>query len=105
MVLKTKYIFHAPSGGPYDPDNWYRRVLKTFMFDLHQEYPWIQQLTTHELRHTRTTILKNDGVDLFSIARLLGHVDLNMMAKRYAHDDLDALRKAIGVDTTYLDVV
>jgi integrase len=95
--VRTKFIFHGPTGGPYDPNNWYRRVLHGFMRDLHEEYPEVRMLTTHELRHTRATLLKDEGTDIFSISRLLGHCDLNMLAKRYAHDNVEALRKALGL--------
>jgi integrase len=94
---KPSLVFHAPDGGPHDPRNWYRRVLVRFMRDLHEEHPGVPILTTHELRHTRATLLKDEGVDIFSISRLLGHVDLNMLAKRYAHDNVETLRKALGV--------
>lgn len=107
-TVAPKYIFHAPQGGPFDPNNRYKRVLLPFMVDLHEVHPDVKLLTTHELRHTRATLLNNKGVSLLSIARLLGHADLNMLAKRYAHNDLDALRQAIGIDELYdqyLDVV
>jgi integrase len=67
------------------------------MRDLHEDHPEVPILTTHELRHTRTTLLKDAGTDLFSIARLLGHVDVNMLIKRYAHDNVETLRKTLGV--------
>ena len=95
--IPTKYIFHAPSGCAYAPDNWYKRVLKKFMKDLHEEQPNIPMLTTHELRHTRATLLTHhENVDLFSIAELLGHKDLKMIRERYVHSDTEALRRALG---------
>lgn len=94
---KQEYIFHAPHGGPYDPTNWYRRVERKFMADLHLAHPEVPTLTTHELRHTRATLLKNSGTDLFSVARLLGHRNLDMLAKRYAHDDVGALKEALKI--------
>ncbi len=97
LKVRPTYIFHAPKGGPYDPNNWYRRVLCRFMRDLHEAHPEVGILTTHELRHTRATLLKNQGKDIFSIARLLGHSDLDMLSKRYAHDDLEALRASLGL--------
>lgn len=95
--IHPKHIFCAPDGGAYDPRNWYRRVLQRFMRDLHED-TGVSMLTTHELRHTRATLLKDSGADLFSIARLLGHSDLNMLAKRYAHDNVETLRKALSID-------
>lgn len=97
MPTHTKYIFHAPDGGAHDPRNWYRRVLKRFMRDAHED-TGVPMLTTHELRHTRATLLKDDCVDLFAISRLLGHSDLNMLAKRYAHDNVETLRKALHIN-------
>lgn len=96
-IVHPEYIFHAPQGGPYDPNNWYRRVLIPFMVALHTAHPEVPMLTTHELRHTRATLLKDQRKDLFSIARLLGHCNLNMLAQRYAHDNVEALRVALGV--------
>ena len=96
-VIITKHIFHAPQGGPYSPDNWYKRVLKKFMRDLHEEYPDIPILTTHELRHTAATYLaRHKKIDLLSLADLLGHKDLKMLRERYIHPDTNALRDALG---------
>lgn len=92
----TVHIIHSPEGKPYDPTNWYRRSFKPFMRDCYMA-TGITQLTPHELRHTRATLLKDDGVDIFSIARLLGHSNLDMLAKRYAHDNVETVRKALGL--------
>lgn len=97
-TIHTQFIFHAPDGGAFDPTNWYKRVLKRFMSDLQEAHPEVRTLTTHELRHTRATLLKDEGTDLFSIARLLGHCNLKMLTKRYAHDNVEALRVALKVE-------
>lgn len=91
------YIFHAPHGGPFSPTNWYHRRFKSFMDELCNEHPEIPPLTPHEFRHTRATLLKDEGKDIYSIARLLGHRDLNMLSKRYAHDNVEALRQALDI--------
>lgn len=93
----TEYIFHSPQGEPFVPKNWTNRVFKPFMQDLHAAHPEVPVLNPHELRHTRATLWKDDGVDLFSIAKLLGHSDLDMLAKRYAHNNVDTLKKALGI--------
>lgn len=97
LPVITEYIFHAPSGGPFTPMNWTNRVFKPFMDALHAKHPEVPPLNPHELRHTRATLWKDDGVDLFSIAKLLGHADLDMLAKRYAHNNIDTLKKALGL--------
>lgn len=95
--VATEYIFHAPHGGPFSPTNWYHRVFMPWMYDFCALHPDIPPLSPHELRHTRATLLKDEGKDIYSIARLLGHRNLDMLAKRYAHDNVDALRRALDV--------
>ena len=90
-------IFCNSLGRAKEPDNWYKREFKPFMKDLHAAYSNIPILTTHELRHTRATLLNYQGVDLYTISRLMGHCDLTMLSKRYLHDDVDAMRKKIGI--------
>jgi hypothetical protein len=65
---------------------------------MHAVHPDIPILNPHELRHTRATLWKDDGVDLYTIAKLLGHVDLDMLSKRYAHNSIAALKKALKYD-------
>ncbi|MEA5142799.1 MAG: tyrosine-type recombinase/integrase [Oscillibacter sp.] len=94
---KTNYVFKSKTGGPKCPNNWYKREYRKFMKDLKREYPDIKILTPHELRHTRATLLVQQGVDLYTVAHLLGHCDLSMLSKRYLHSDVNAMRKAIGL--------
>lgn len=98
VAIEPKYVFHSPTGGPYSPNNWYKREYSVFMDDLQKAHPEIKRLTPHELRHTRATLSANDDdVDLFQLAKLLGHSDLNMLIKRYAHTDVEAMRKALKI--------
>lgn len=97
--LQTEFIFHSPSGLPERPNNWMHRVYTPIMESMHQAYPEIPILSPHELRHTRATLWKDAGVDLFTIAKTLGHGDLDMLAKRYAHDNLEVRRAALGLDS------
>ena len=93
----TRFVFYSPQGGVYSPKNWYRRVYKAFMEDMIAAHPDVPPLHPHELRHTCATLWKDNGVDLFSIAKLLGHCDLDMLAKRYGHNNVDTLKKALGL--------
>jgi integrase len=54
-------------------------------------------LTPHELRHTRASIWVNDGENIFAVADVLGHADLKMLRKRYAHADVESTRKLLGI--------
>lgn len=50
-------------------------------------------LTPHELRHTYGTLLREKGVDIYTIQKVLGHSDISTTAKIYVHNDIDVLRK------------
>ncbi len=50
----------------------------------------------HDIRHTFATRLRRHGVALEDIPDLLGHECL-AMTKRYAHNDLERLHKAVGL--------
>ena len=96
----TEYVFYNHFGRIYNPDNWYLHTYKPFMAAFHnyclKEYKEdIPILTPHELRHTCATLWKDNGVDIFSIAKLGGWVDLDMLAKRYAHNNVETLRKEL----------
>jgi len=42
-------------------------------------------VTLREVRHTYASTLAQRGVDLLTISKLLGHADVNITARRYAH--------------------
>ena len=65
----------------------FRKVLKTAQ---------IEKIRFHDLRHCFCSYLRQNGVDLHTIAVLAGHRDLRM-TKRYAHLNVDSLRDAIKV--------
>lgn len=95
--ITTEFIFHSPSGRPERPNNWMHRIYTPVMEAMHAAHEDIPILSPHELRHTRATLWKDAGVDLFTIAKTLGHGDLDMLAKRYAHDNLELRRSALGL--------
>jgi integrase len=49
----------------------------------------------HDLRHSAASELIRQGVDLFTVGRILGHSDSRSTA-RYAHHALEALTDAVG---------
>lgn len=98
--VETEYVFYNRFGNIYNPDSWYTHTYIPFMKAFHEyclrEYKEdIPILHPHELRHTCATLWKDRGVDIFSIAKLGGWSDLDMLAKRYAHNNVDTLRKEI----------
>lgn len=50
----------------------------------------------HDLRHTFATRLVQAGVDLYKVAKLLGHKDIRM-TQRYAHHYPESLRDGVEV--------
>lgn len=94
--IHPNYIFHSPEGHAYCPDNWYKWVLLKFMNDLHKA-TGVRKLTTHELRHTRASLLINNDKNIFAVASLMGHADLKMLRQRYVHQSADDVRTALGL--------
>lgn len=54
----------------------------------------IANLRFHDLRHTFATRMANAGVDIFTLAELLGHSDIRI-TKRYAHGTEETKRQAV----------
>lgn len=50
----------------------------------------------HDLRHTYGSYLRQNGVDIHTISKLMGHRDLRM-SQRYAHLSAENLREAISM--------
>lgn len=90
----SPYLIPGPDGGLMRPDTWSRR-LKTEMDRMAQRHKDMPRLTAHELRHTHGTYLRRHGVDIYSIAKILGHKDVEVTARIYVHNELNELRKAL----------
>ena len=87
--IQAKVVFFNQVGKKIDINNLgrsFREVLKKAR---------IENFTFHGLRHTFATRLAQAGIDIFKIAKLLGHRDIRM-TQRYAHHCPESLR--IGVD-------
>lgn len=72
------------------------------MRDMHNYYAEqgieIPKLHPHELRHTRATLWVNKGLNLYAIANVLGHSDLKMLRKRYAHENVESTREMLNIN-------
>ncbi|WP_110815832.1 tyrosine-type recombinase/integrase [Pseudoroseicyclus aestuarii] len=53
-----------------------------------------RDVTPHVLRHTAATWSVADGVDLWEVAGMLGHKDVNMIKRVYGHHSPDFMRGA-----------
>ena len=56
----------------------------------------IEDFHFHDLRHTFATRLAQNGVDIYTISKLLGHKDIRM-TERYSHRSPESLRDGIQV--------
>lgn len=56
----------------------------------------IKKFRFHDLRHTFATRLAQSGIDIFMIAKLLGHKDIRM-TQRYAHHCPESLRHGVNI--------
>lgn len=45
----------------------------------------VKKIRIHDLRHSHATILINNGINIVSVSRRLGHSDVNMTLKNYTH--------------------
>jgi site-specific recombinase XerD len=60
----------------------------------------LQNLHFHDLRHTFATRLAQAGIDLYRIAKLLGHNDVST-TQRYAHHCPESLRSGVDILNEY----
>ena len=95
FVVKTR------SGNPCSPRTWSTRHYQVFMSDMQNYYfsrgIHIPIYSPHQLRHTRASIWVNSNINLYAIAKVLGHADLDMLRKRYAHSDVEQLRLLLNI--------
>lgn len=95
----AEYVICNQHGTICTPSTWHERHYKVFMQDMKRYYDAydieIPILNPHELRHTRTSLWVNSDVNLYAVASVMGWADLKMLRKRYAHPDIDKIRKAI----------
>jgi integrase len=88
-----EYIFHK---GKDLPEMWKLKPASMFRepFDQARKAAGLEHITRHSLRHTAATHMLAAGVDIRTLAAVLGHKTLQMVL-RYTHPDEAALRKAV----------
>jgi integrase len=85
--IKCPYVFHD-NGEPYTSN----RV--RLAFERARERVGMSDFRFHDLRHEFASQLVKSGVDIYRVQRLLGHKD-SRMTQRYAHLEVEDLRKAV----------
>ena len=95
------FVIHNKFNEVLNPRTWQRRHYDVFMKDMHNAFLDqnidIPIYNPHRLRHSKASEWVNDGLNLYAIAKTLGHSDLNMLKKRYAHSDLEEVRNLLNI--------
>jgi integrase len=76
----TALAFPNESGGPLDPNNLRRRVLKPLVEEV--DAPWAG---FHTFRHTFASLHLSQGTNLLQLSRALGHHSPAFTLTRYTH--------------------
>ena len=88
----TDFVFLTDTGTPFQK----RHVLHTLKRILKNTGLTDKEYTVHELRHGYGSILYQEGVDLFSISKLLRHADIQTTANIYLETTPDTLKNALA---------
>ena len=88
--IRSSYVFASEAGTKI-----LRRNLLRAFYNV-VERAKIEDFRFHDLRHTFATRLAQAGVDLYKIAKLLGHKDIKM-TQRYSHHYPESLRDGVEV--------
>ncbi|OGP25111.1 MAG: hypothetical protein A2X93_06150 [Deltaproteobacteria bacterium GWC2_56_8] len=88
--IRNSYVFASEAGSKI-----LRRNLLRAFYNV-VDRAKIEDFRFHDLRHTFATRLAQAGVDLYKIAKLLGHKDIKM-TQRYSHHYPESLRDGVEV--------
>jgi integrase len=70
-------------------------------FQRHRERAGLPQMRFHDLRDTAATLMIRGGVDVRTVADILGHADPAMTLRRYAHVLPDMRERAANLIDSY----
>ena len=87
---KSLYVFRDEKGKSYNSKNVYRVFKKSL------KQAGIEDFRFHDLRHCFASWNRQAGVDIYTLAELMGHKDTKM-TMRYAHITPAHLTRAIGL--------
>lgn len=84
-----EHVFHTRTGGKISDVRWaFQRALKV---------AGIANFRFHDLRHTAISYMIMNGIDLKTVAELVGHTTAEMVDKRYGHLSPDHKRIAAEI--------
>lgn len=90
------YIFPFDKNTPYTPRAW-DKIVERFFERVLYNYPEMPHLAPHEFRHTFGTKLRRNGVDIYTIQKLMGHKTIKVTTETYVHNEIEVLKRAMGL--------
>ncbi|MFZ4553667.1 MAG: tyrosine-type recombinase/integrase [Burkholderiales bacterium] len=87
---RSELVFRRPNGSGWGKNHHVRPLQAA-----NQAAGIAPPIRFHELRHTYASQLAQQGVDLLTISKLLGHADTRITARHYAHLSDQTLRSAV----------
>lgn len=91
--IRSDFVFQQDNGAPMHPDSinvWLRRFSERY---------GLPHLNPHIFRHTMTSLLIHEGVDVVSVAGRLGHSSPSTTTNIYAHVLANADKKSVSILT------
>ena len=89
----NELLFTSPAGGAIRSGGMHNWVWQPALKAAHAE-GLRKQPRVHDLRHTHASWLVQEGVNIFTVSRRLGHESITTTLDRYSHIMPDALRDA-----------
>ena len=90
MITEEGYVFCQENGQPYEPRT-YQDLFKRCV-----RQAGIRDTNFHALRHTFATRSLEQGVDVVTLSRLLGHANPSITMDKYGHALDDHKRASVG---------
>lgn len=90
VIPISGYIFATSNGTKITPRNLSRAFVKAVT------KAGVKNFRCHDLRHSFATRLVQNGIDIYKVAKLLGHKDIST-TQRYAHHYPESLRDGVEV--------
>lgn len=103
LPRKTDYVIPGKTHYGYMSIDGFEGRYKRFMTQACKDLK-IPYLVPHELRHSYGTILREKGVDIYTISHVMGHSNVAVTDKIYVHNDLDVLRRSMKLGAGVVQV-
>lgn len=94
--IRSTLVFTSPKGKPVDPDNFRRMVEAAGISAGIVNKVEGDSFGVHTLRHFAATQMLENGEDIASVSKMLGHSDIRVAAETYHHLSLKTKQRAVS---------